>query len=282
MAPTSSALDCAIDTSTANVTRVYDCILGGKDNYKADRVVAKKLLDAFPSVRAIAQENRRFLGRAVRWAASEYGIRRFLDLGTGLPTGGQIHEVLQQRKLDDCSVLYVDQDPVVQTHAIALTRQCPAVECLAADLRRPDEVLDSAAARTLLEHGEPIALVMCAVLHFVPDEDDPAGLVGEYMDRLPPGSILVYTHVTDENPAAVAVAKDAYKDANYQVYPRSKEAIEALATGNKLIVQGPGIEKVTKWNPNGEELDPPEEPDEQIWLVGGAAAKPLVSPRPSK
>src|ERR1700759_3901334 len=171
------------DTSVANQARIYDFLLGGKDNYAVDRVAAAEVLKAYPESELTARANRAFLGRAVRYLAADAGIRQFLDIGTGIPTAGNTHQVAQ-RIAPESRVAYVDYDPVVLAHARALLTSTGegATEYIQADLRQPLKVLDAAAR--LLDFTKPVALLLVAVLHFIPDEDNPARLLAAYRAAL--------------------------------------------------------------------------------------------------
>jgi len=176
-----------LDTSVAHPARVYDYWLGGKDNFAADREAAERVLAAAPGLRYRVRANRAFLGRATRYLAAEAGVRQFLDIGTGIPTADNTHEVAQ-RAAPDSRVVYVDNDPIVLLHAQALLRSTPegATDYLQADLRDPGTILDRAAAH--LDFGQPVALMLLGVLHLIQDAEDPWGIVVRLMAALPPGS----------------------------------------------------------------------------------------------
>ncbi|CND85443.1 S-adenosyl methyltransferase [Mycobacterium tuberculosis] len=258
-----------IDTSLPSPARVYDFLLGGKDNYAADRKVAEGLLEIIPSMRLVAVQNRAFLGRAVRHLAGEAGIRQFLDIGTGLPTQENVHDVAQ-RIAPASRVVYADNDPLVLTHARALLTSTPegATDYVDADLRDPDTILERA-SRTL-DFEKPVALLLVAILHFVPDEDDVRGIVARLMERLAPGSYLVVSHGTPEaNPRGASDAADEYtrQAPTTQITPRTREAIEEFFTGLEPV--DPGLGYITAWRPEG-----PVVPPEQVGLYGGVARKP--------
>ena len=186
-----------IDTSRAHPARVYDYWLGGKDNFAADREAAELALQAYPQLAQAVQANRKFLARAVRYLTGEAGIRQFLDIGTGIPTADNTHQVAQ-REAPDSRIVYVDNDPIVLLHAQALLKSTREGACdyIQADLHDPDAIL-AGAARTL-DFGQPVALMLLAILQFIPDEQDPAGLVSRLVAGLPPGSYLVISHPTDD------------------------------------------------------------------------------------
>jgi hypothetical protein len=183
----------AIDTGVAHIARVYNYWLGGKDNFAADRTAAEVVVTSYPTVLASVREQRKFLGRAVQYLAGEAGIRQFLDVGTGLPSASNTHEVAQQ-VAPQSRVVYVDNDPIVLAHARALLSGDPlgATAYLDADLRDTGTIL-AQAARTL-DFTQPVALMLIGVLHCVPDSDDPVGIVRRLVDALPPGSYVVIAH----------------------------------------------------------------------------------------
>ena len=182
-----------IDISRPNVARIYDYLLGGKDNFTVDREAAKQLLAVTPDIAGIVRDNRSFIGRVVHHVATEGGIRQFLDLGGGLPTQTNVHEMAQQ-VVPDARVVYVDIDPVVWSHGQALLAHGDQVAMVRADLREPAEVMRHPDVLRLLDLTEPVAVVCASVLHFVSDEDDPYRIVAEYRDRLARGSYLAISH----------------------------------------------------------------------------------------
>ena len=181
------------DTSVAHQARMYDYVLGGKDNYAADRVAVEAWLKADPGVAASCRANRAFLGRAVRYLAQEAGVRQFLDIGTGIPTAGNTHEVAQA-VAPESRVVYVDYDPVVLAHARALliSSEAGATEYIDADLRDTGTILTRAAG--LLDFSQPVAVTLLAILHAIPDSDDPYAIVARIMDAVPSGSYLAISH----------------------------------------------------------------------------------------
>src|SRR5262245_35249111 len=184
----------AIDTSVAHHARIYDYVLGGKDNYAADREAVEALLKIWPEMAFGMRANRAFLGRAVRYLAGEAGIRQFLDIGTGIPTAENTHQVAQAIA-PETRVVYVDYDPIVLSHARALlvSHEAGATDYIDADLRDTDNIL--AQARQLLDFTKPVAVTLIAILHAIPDADDPHAIVATVMDTLPPGSHLALSHL---------------------------------------------------------------------------------------
>jgi hypothetical protein len=197
----------AFDTTVPHASRMYDYLLGGKDNFAVDREAAEQLVAIDPDVRRAVRANRAFHGRAVRYLAGEAGVRQFLDIGTGIPAADNTHEVAQ-RVAGDARIVYVDNDPVVLAHARALLTSAHAgtVSYLDSDLRDPDTIL--AAARQRLDFGAPVAIMLLLVLHLIPDSDDPWRIVRRLVDAVPPGSYLVVSHPASDMdaPAAAAVA----------------------------------------------------------------------------
>lgn len=185
-----------IDQSVASVARVYDRLLGGKDNYLVDQRVVDDLLEIVPGLGELARANRDIHCRGVEFLAREVGLRQFLDLGAGLPTGTNTHQIAQSCR-PDATVVYVDNDPIALAHGRALLQSNRHVQVVAADLRRPMEVLEHPDVRRVIDLEQPVAVLLTAVLDHVDDDDDPAGIVAGYMDALPVGSHVFITHFVD-------------------------------------------------------------------------------------
>lgn len=235
-----------IDARVPTVSRVYDVWLGGKDNYAADREAAALVVRHRPEAVTAARENRRFLARAVRYLAGCHGIRQFLDIGAGLPAAGNTHEIAQ--RVDVWSrVVYVDNDPVVLAHARARLTSTAEGSCdyVQADLRDTGYILQQT-ARTM-DLRLPVAVLLLAVLHFVPDEDDPAGIVTKLVSALAPGSCVVISHLTaDIAPEAVSDGVDAYNElVPTPVFPRSLMQVSDMLAGLSLVA--PGVVPVSEW-----------------------------------
>jgi len=243
-----------IDTTTANPARVYDALLGGKDHYPVDRAAADAILAAAPQARQGARENRAFLQRAVRYLA-EAGIRQFLDIGTGLPTQGNVHEVARQ-VTPDARVVYVDHDPVVHVHASALlANNSPTTLAVLADLREPEAILDHPGVRRLLDFTRPGGVLLVAVLHFVRDAEDPAGIVVRLRDAMAPGSYLVLSHATgDFHPQAGAKVTEVYQRASAPLVLRPRAAIQRFFDGFDLVE--PGLLQPAVWRPDPGTVSP--------------------------
>jgi len=236
------------DPAVAHPARVYNVWLGGKDHYAPDREAAQRVLQCRPQVVAGARANREFLGRAVRYLAGKRGISQFLDIGTGLPAPDNTHEVAQSLN-PAARVVYADNDPVVLGHARALMTSRPegACEYLDADLHDPAAIV-AAASRTL-DFGRPAAILLLAVLHFLPDADDPAGILATLAAALAPGSFVAISHLTsDFAPAAVASGVAAYNEAvPGGITARSHAQVTALLGGLSLVP--PGVVPVSEWRP---------------------------------
>jgi hypothetical protein len=248
---------------------VYDYWLGGKDNFVADRDAAQEAIAANPGIVADVQANRAFLARSVRYVASEYGIRQFLDIGTGLPAGRNTHEVAQSA-VPDARIVYVDNDPVVLSHARALLTSGPRGRCdyVDADLRDPSAIL-SAAARTL-DLSQPVALMLLMILHLIPDTDSPHKIVDALTQALPSGSYLLLSHpANDIRTTAVAemTRRMNLRISGANATLRERTEIARFFTG--LDVLGPGIVQPQQWRPGPDEPTPPE-----VTAWCGVAVKP--------
>jgi S-adenosyl methyltransferase len=263
-----------IDTSKAHPARMYDYLLGGKDNFAADREAIGALLKAVPNARTGARENRAFLGRAVRYLVAEAGVRQFLDIGSGLPTANNVHEVAQAIA-PETSVAYVDNDPIVMAHARALLTSHPdgRTAYIHADLRDPDAILNHRSVRGTLDFGQPIALVLMAVLHFFPAQDDPAGIVATLLAALPPGSYLVASHVTADynDPTSAADGVQAVQRAGVPILTRTADEFADLALPGLELVP-PGLVPVSEWRPDTEPGLVPR--PAEVAYYGAVAVKP--------
>ena len=241
------------DTSRPHPARIYDYVLGGKNHFAADRVVADRVLARVPAGRTAARENRAFLGRAVRYLAAEAGIRQFLDIGTGLPATVNVHEVAQSTA-PESRVVYVDSDPMVIAHARALLTSSPEGRTgyVQADLRDPEAILGDPVTRETIDFTQPVALILAAVLHHVQDEDSPGKIVAALVDALPPGSFLVASHVTGEHNRAgwTAVERD-YRAAGMPAQMRDSDEFARLAFAGLEMVS-PGVVLVSEWRPDSD------------------------------
>jgi hypothetical protein len=252
----------------AHPARRYNYWLGGKDNFAADRESGDRIAAMFPTVRTAARENRAFLRRAVTFLTEQAGVRQFLDIGTGLPTANNVHEVAQGIA-PDSRIVYVDNDPLVLVHANALLTSSAegATAYVDADLGEPDKILNDAVVRRTLDFSKPVALMLVAILHFVPDEDDPYGTVARLVAALPAGSYVVLSHVTDdfftpEHKAFIAAALPG------AFCPRSRAAFARFLDG--LELESPGIVSVAEWRA---ETAPQPRPTASEVAVYGAVAR---------
>jgi hypothetical protein len=258
-----------LDTSVAHPARRYNYWLGGKDNFAADRASGDAIGAAFPSIRLAVRENRRFLQRSVRYLVEEAGIRQFLDIGTGLPTADNTHQVAQAIA-PESRIVYVDNDPIVLTHArVLLTSSAGgATAYIEADLREPGGILSDPALSATLDLTRPVGLVLLAILHFIDDSEDPYGLVKTLVDAMPPGSFLVMSHATyDPMPAAtVSKLKAAIARTGEPGGPRGYNEFARFFAGLELVE--PGIVPIGHWRPAAGE-SPPDPAD--IGVYGAVA-----------
>jgi trans-aconitate methyltransferase len=237
-----------LDTGTAHIARVYDYWLGGKDNFAADRAAGDEALEAFPGLISSVRANRAFLARVVRYLARERGIRQFLDIGTGIPASSNTHEVAQSIA-PEARVVYVDNDPMVLAHARALLASGPhgVTDYIDADLRDTAKIIE-AAARTI-DFTKPVAVMLIAVLHLIPDSDDPRQIIAQLMAAVPPGSTLSISHVpNDMHTGAMAAMSDRLNRllAQSSTY-RSRAEVTAFFDGLDLVE--PGVTPIQQWHP---------------------------------
>jgi O-methyltransferase involved in polyketide biosynthesis len=254
-----------IDTGIPHSARIWNYWLGGKDNYAVDREAGDQYRDAFPGIDELARASRYFLIRTIRFLATEAGIRQFLDVGTGLPTVDNTHEVAQ-RAAPEARVVYVDNDPLVLVHANALLTSSPEgrTAYIEADLRDPERVL--AGAREVLDMSQPVALILSGVLGHVADHDEARAIIRRFMAELPSGSYLSHNDGIDENPDTNA-AQDDYNDSGAVPYNlRSPDQIRSLYEGLELVP--PGVVRINQWRTDVAD----DSPDAAAY--GGVARKP--------
>ncbi len=236
------------DTTVAHPARVWDYLLGGKDNFAADRAAGERLLQVMPEMGLVARGGREFLARAVRYLAADAGIRQFLDIGTGLPTADNTHEVAQ-RAAPDSRIVYVDNDPIVLTHARALLTSDPRGETayISADMQDTDTILGEA-GRTL-DFTEPVAVMLLAVLHFIPDSDEPHAIVARLMRAVPSGSYLVISHASSDIMARTAAAgAETYNEHSaVSINLRTEQQVTRFFDGLDLVP--PGMTPLGHWRP---------------------------------
>jgi S-adenosyl methyltransferase len=258
-----------VDIRTPNMARMYDYALGGKDNFAADREAVENLFRLAPENAYVPKANRQFLGKAARFAA-EQGIEQFIDLGAGLPSQGSTHEVARLVQ-PGARVVYVDSDPVVLAHARALLpSNDPGLAVIDEDIRNTGRILKHPQTRLLIDFSKPVAVLFVAVLHGIPDADDPAGIVAEFVRPLVPGSYVILSHLTREgHPADVVAKKEEIwsRTATPMAY-RSRDEILRLFDGLDLVE--PGLTTATRWRE--------ESPDAQLdaagtWTLAGVGRK---------
>jgi hypothetical protein len=250
-APGTKGMPSGVDPATPSVARMYDYYLGGKDNYAADREAARRVLGAAPDVPLAALENRELLRRVVPYLVREQGIGQFIDIGPGLPTQGNVHQLARQHD-PGARVVYADNDATVLVHGKALLHHVPGVAIVPGDLREPGSILSAAELAGLIDFSRPVALFMTLVLHFVPPEDDPYGAVAALKSALCPGSFLVVSHVTgdDRDPGTLAEVDGAYSGANAPMIMRTREQVADFFDGFNLVE--PGIVFLSQWRPTGD------------------------------
>ncbi|MFD7654124.1 SAM-dependent methyltransferase [Actinosynnema sp. NPDC059797] len=262
-----------IDTSVPSIARTYDYLLGGAHNLAVDRAMAEKVAAALPGTRDLVRLNRAFLRRAVSHLVGS-GVRQFLDIGSGIPTVGNVHEVAQD--LDPrCRVVYVDKDPVAVAHGELLLAGDPNSTAVQADLRDPDDVLGKPEVTGLLDFDEPVALLLLLVVHFLTPEDEPGALLARYRDRMAPGSYLVVSHATaDGRPGTMRRAAEQVRESRSRdnlVY-RTHAEVAALFDGYELVE--PGVVGCALWRPTGAgDVANRAEDNTQVWV--GVGRKPL-------
>jgi trans-aconitate methyltransferase len=246
-----------INTRVPNPARIYDYLLDGKDNYPADREVAEQLVAIAPVTRDVVRDNRAFLRRAVRFLTREAEIRQFIDLGSGLPTQGNVHEIAQAIA-PDARVVYVDNDAMVVTHSRALLAGDNTL-VIQADLREPDVILGHPDVRELLNFNEPIALLCVAILHFIPDDQDPIGITARFRDALPPGSHLAISHATKDVPVRPDMSAEVmaemgarverlYQQTTAYISTRTRAQVGQFFDGFDLL--NPGLVEIQLWRPD--------------------------------
>ena len=235
-----------------SAARIYDYLLGGKDNYPADRAVAESMISLIPNVQLAVQWNRAFLRRVVRYLIHEAGIRQIVDIGAGLPTAGNTHEIAREAD-PETRVVYVDHDPVVLAHARSMLHNVPNTAIIEQDLLEPDEILADPMLRSLIDFSEPTAFLLLSILHFVSDEADPAGLIARLLDPFPVGSHVAISHATPDTVPEVNDVERIFDEATEQAHVRSRTAVRELVAG--LEVVEPGLTWPPEWRPDpGDEI----------------------------
>ena len=259
-----------IDTGKANIARVYDYWLGGSNNFRADQDAARAMIAIEPNIRGIARANRAFLGRAVRFLATEAGIRQFIDIGSGIPTGRNVHEVAQEAA-PGSRVVYADIDEVAVAHSRLLLEDNADTAVIQADVREPDSILTAPETQLLIDLSQPVGLLLVSVLHFLDSSDDPWQVMAHLRDALAPGSYLVLSHGTGEaKPDVAAAANTVYLSrVSARGDHRSRAEILRFFDGFELV--DPGLVYLTQWRPD----DPAEEAADasQYWLLAGVGRR---------
>ncbi|MBO0803342.1 MAG: SAM-dependent methyltransferase [Nocardiopsaceae bacterium] len=242
-----------IDTSRPTAARVYDYLLGGKDNFEADRRTGDLGIAGYPQAPMVARAERAYLGRVVRFFAADAGIRQFLDIGTGLPSGDNVHEVAQ-RVAPESAIVYVDYDPVVLAHAEALLKSTPegATDYLEGDLRNPREILDGAAKT--LDFGKPVAVILLGILHYIQEHEDPRGIIRTLADALAPGSYLTIAQLANDIDPKMLEFTRAFNSENPRSPQilRNREQIAGFFDDIGMELVEPGIVKMAEWRPGSE------------------------------
>ncbi|MQA87771.1 MAG: SAM-dependent methyltransferase [Streptosporangiales bacterium] len=262
-----------VDTTRPSIARAYNAYLGGKDNFPVDREVVRKTDEVLPEVSECARANRAFLRRVVRYLVGEAGIRQFIDLGSGLPSAGNVHEVAQA--IDPTvRVVYVDNDPMVLAHARALLAINNTTTVITSDVRSPQEILDAAEVREYIDFGQPVGMLLFAILHHINDWEDPGGIARTFRDALPSGSYVGISHFCD--------VSEEYPDEAERTAATEKIFNEMLGTGRwrrreeilsylgDFELLEPGLVPLQEWRPDPND---PGEPFSHHWLVGGVAKK---------
>jgi hypothetical protein len=243
-----------IDLRRPNAARVYDYLLGGGANFEVDRVFGDKLLGHAPEAASVLRQNRAFLARAVRFCV-EQGVRQFLDLGSGIPTVGNVHEIAQ-RLAPECRVVYVDNEPIAVAHCELMLEHNDNAEALQANLLDVELVLDSEPVRRLIDPTQPMAVILAAVLHFVPDEANPYDSVAGYVGPMAPGSYLVLSHGARTGEQRYQTLRRMYDQSSTPAAVRTREQIQAFLTGTEIVE--PGVVWTPRWRPDITTGDHPE------------------------
>jgi len=239
-----------IDVSLPSAARVYDYLLGGAHNFAIDRALGDELLQRSPEIAETMRANRVFLRRAVQFLVNA-GIRQFLDIGSGIPTVGNVHEIAQQLA-PESTVVYIDIDPIAVAHSQAILADNPRAAVLAGDLREPDRIITEARQLGLIDTDQPVAVLLAGVLHFLPDGDNPGGLVDRLMAPLTDGSYLVISHATnDEQPAELVAAQQLSARTATRIHPRPYAEVRGFFAGTQMV--DPGLVFIPAWRPDHED-----------------------------
>lgn len=266
--PERSAASRVFDPRTPNSARIYDYFLGGKDNFAADREAAAQITRLLPEMPMVARENRRYLGRVIRFMV-DAGIRQFIDIGTGLPTQGHVHETLQS-VAPDARVVYVDHDPVVITHAQALIEGKGPTVVLQADLRNPDDILTDPKLTKLIDLERPVGILMLAVLHFIRDDDEVRHTISRLHKAVATGSYLAISHALPHARREIREELAAAYRVPLTGAPDQRTAAEIVALFDDWEIVEPGLVHLPVWHP---ELGLTRQDPEAVWIAGGVGRK---------
>jgi SAM-dependent methyltransferase len=272
---TPTPLPHTIDVTRPSLARMHNYLLGGRDNYPADRAVCEQLLEKAPGTQILTINNRRFLERVIRCLVMEHGVRQFIDFGSGLPTQNNVHEIAQ--RLDaDCHVAYIDNDPMVLAYGRVMLERKGQSAVVQADLRDPDAIMECPQVTDLIDVTQPLACLFLSVLHCIPDEDDPAGILRRVGARLRPGSFLVISQLVSEDPASRRSLTDVMLRATDGMWGRVRSPgdVDAFFTG--LDVLAPGLGDVSRWR-SAAGIGP-RRPTIPEWLEYGGVGRTRRSP----
>jgi len=261
-----------VDITVPSVARMYDHYLGGKDNYAVDREAVAALDEVVPRTRALARNNRRFLQRVVRILAEDYGIRQFVDHGSGLPTQDNVHQVAQ-RTDPAARVVYIDSDPIVLAHGRALLEENANTAVIQADMRDTEAIFDSPEVRRLIDMSEPVALLFISVMHCVPDASDPAAVVRRALEQVPSGSFVVLNQLVSHEKETRDFVTDFMNSSTNGHWGRVREPQDVEPYFAGLEVLEPGLVEINDWRPDSD-LDARRLEDETWFEYGGVARKP--------
>jgi hypothetical protein len=260
----------AFDPSQPHVSRIYDYLLDGKDNYAVDRAVGDRIIATVPTIQMGVRAQRDLLRRVVRYLVGEAGLRQLIDIGSGLPTADNVHQVAQ-RVAPDCKVAYVDNDPVVLTHARALLADEVATIVVGGDVREPKAIMDNPAIRSHFDWDQPIGLLLCGILHYIPDSEGPRELTKTFCAALPAGSYVFVHHLLDSGDPVVAELREAMRSGMETTEFRTTEQIMSFFGGLELVA--PGLVLVPDWRPDAETPTADSHPVLRL-ACAGVARKP--------
>ncbi|WP_369200832.1 SAM-dependent methyltransferase [Streptomyces sp. PU-14G] len=260
----------AVDVTVPSVSRMYDHYLGGKDNYAVDREAVAALDRKVPGTRALALDNRSFLRRVVRVLTRDYGVRQFIDHGSGLPTQDNVHQVAQ-REDGGARVVYVDNDPIVLAHGRALLEENARTAVIRADMRDTDAIFDSPEVCRLIDRGEPVALLFVSVMHCLPDSSDPAALVRRVMERVPSGSFIVLNQLVSHDAGTRDAVTEFMCRSTGGRWGRVREPHEVSAYFAGLGLLAPGLVEISRWRPDSDLCG--RRRAEDVWFEFGGVAR---------